>query len=516
METVVTAEPEQRESSQQVSASASADEAQSSSQRVVRGSAWALFGYGVRQVLRLGSNIVLTRLLVPEYFGVMTLVNVFIQGLEMFSDIGIGASVIQNSRGDERQFRNTAWTFQVARGLIMGLVSVAIAWPIALIYGQPLLAQLLPVAGLTAVMSGFNSIDIHTLRRHLQLHRLAILEITSQLMAVCVMCSLAWHYPSVWALMSGPLTYGFVMMVLSYRLCDMPTNRFCWDRECRVQIFRFGKWIFLSTALTFCAIQIDRILLGTLIPMSLLGVYGVAFAIGSLPAALLGSLEGSVMFPVLSRAADQSREVLQHQLMVARGVLLGVGLLMITSVFCTSELFFRSLYNYDFHYAGFLAKQMVPWIWVLVMSNSLIPATLAIGDSRSLAAHNLVKLVATATFCYLGFQIAELSGFMIGLAIGAVAGHVVLQFALYLHGISIFRQDLGFSLSLVVLCGVAQIIEEIVAAYKVRFPISILGETIGLQFFITPLICVPLAWWSLRRLRLLKLLKDDRASAAAV
>ena len=57
--------------------------------------------------MRLISNLILTRLLVPELFGLMALVNTFIQGLFLFSDVGIATSIIRSPRGDDPVFLNT-------------------------------------------------------------------------------------------------------------------------------------------------------------------------------------------------------------------------------------------------------------------------------------------------------------------------------------------------------------------------------------------------------------------------
>src|SRR5688572_30143338 len=86
--------------------------------QAIRGSIWTFAGYGASQVIRLASNLILARLLFPDVFGLMALVNVFIGGLAMFSDIGIGPAIIQNKRGNERTFLNTAWTIQIGRGLM--------------------------------------------------------------------------------------------------------------------------------------------------------------------------------------------------------------------------------------------------------------------------------------------------------------------------------------------------------------------------------------------------------------
>jgi O-antigen/teichoic acid export membrane protein len=80
--------------------------------------AWAILSHGGGQIVRLASNLIVTRLLFTEYFGLMALVNVFLLGLELFSDIGIGPALVQSKR-DDPDFVNTVWTMQVVRGLAL-------------------------------------------------------------------------------------------------------------------------------------------------------------------------------------------------------------------------------------------------------------------------------------------------------------------------------------------------------------------------------------------------------------
>src|ERR1700687_1974213 len=150
----------------------------------IRGSVWTMGGYAAGQFLRLAGNIVLTRLLFPAVFGEMALVFIFIQGLAMFSDVGTGPAIIQNARGEDPSFLNTAWTIQCARGAILWLASWAIAWPLAAFYGQPSLRWLVPAAGFTALLGGVACLAMHALQRHLKLERLTIVELASQLVGI--------------------------------------------------------------------------------------------------------------------------------------------------------------------------------------------------------------------------------------------------------------------------------------------------------------------------------------------
>ena len=87
--------------------------------RAARSSAAIVMGHAGLQLLRMGSNLVLTRLLFPEAFGLMALVYVLMTGLEMLSDVGVEPCIVQHQRGRDRVFLDTGWTGQVARGFAL-------------------------------------------------------------------------------------------------------------------------------------------------------------------------------------------------------------------------------------------------------------------------------------------------------------------------------------------------------------------------------------------------------------
>uniref|UniRef100_UPI00261A665C oligosaccharide flippase family protein n=1 Tax=uncultured Roseobacter sp. TaxID=114847 RepID=UPI00261A665C len=119
--------------------------------RVIRGTMMTMVNFGGSKALRLLSNLILTRILFPEAFGMMALITVFIGALEMFSDMGIRASIIQSKRGYESNYLNTAWTVQILRGILLYVAALFLAAPAARFYEEPLLAELLPVATFSVV-----------------------------------------------------------------------------------------------------------------------------------------------------------------------------------------------------------------------------------------------------------------------------------------------------------------------------------------------------------------------------
>lgn len=272
-------------------------------------------GYGASQVVRLASNLILTRILFPAVFAEMALVNTFMVGLQMFSDVGTGPAIVQSRRGDDPGFLNTAWTIACIRGIAVWLVTWIIARPVASFYGQPLLAWLIPAAGFSAVILGFESTSFHTMRRHLRLGRLTVIDLASQVVATTVTVLLAWadrvifgpnHPGAVWAMVAGGLVWSLTRMVLSYAILPGIRHRFLLEPAARRSLFEFGRWVFLSSLLTFLAAQSDRLAFGKLIPLELFGVYAVASMLAALPTQIVLRLGSAVIFPAFSRIAGRS------------------------------------------------------------------------------------------------------------------------------------------------------------------------------------------------------------------
>ena len=163
--------------------------------RAARATFWTVIDYGCSMALRVVNSLVLTRLLMPESFGLMTLVTTLVVGISLISDIGLGPSVIQNPRGDDPVLLNTVWTLQVLRGLGIFVVSLILAWPMSLIYHEPRLMALLPALGFNVVISSFNSTNLLSMSRHMGVRRVFLLDITTQIFTLLVTAGCALVYP---------------------------------------------------------------------------------------------------------------------------------------------------------------------------------------------------------------------------------------------------------------------------------------------------------------------------------
>ncbi|MCO5762396.1 MAG: polysaccharide biosynthesis protein [Gammaproteobacteria bacterium] len=400
-------------------------------QLAVRGAFWTLTGYGLSQILRLGSNLVLAWLLFPEAFGLMALVTVFLQGLQMTSDIGLGPSIIQNKQGTDPVFLRTAWTLQILRGLLLWLIAWLLAQPVADFFAANdpmagMLADILPIIGLTALIDGFASTGIHLLNRQLAMARLVALDLLSSLISYAVIILWAWLSPEIWAIVAGGLTYSLVRTLLSHVWNPGVRDRLGWDGDAFRELFHFGRWVFLSTLVTFLARNLDRLMLGKFVAMTQLGIYSLAMTFAQVAIQVAVQLSAKVLFPLLSRLQDDPERLVNACLRARRPVL------WLSGAFCSgfaliAPLFFDTLYDDRYAEAGTLAQWLSLYVWTHILLVSMDRIPLSLGQPRALFIANLATTL-TLPLALPGYWYLGLPGFILGMTLANLValGYLIL------------------------------------------------------------------------------------------
>ncbi|MCK6549556.1 oligosaccharide flippase family protein [Myxococcota bacterium] len=427
--------------------------------RTLSSSLTTLAGTGGGTVIRLASNLILTRLLFPEFFGIMAIVNLVLIGLMMVSDLGTRVSVVQNPRGDEPDFLNTAWTVEILRGTLLFLIGSAVAYPAAKFYGHDELMWLIPASAINPLILGFQSTKIYQMQRHISLGRNVAIDIFSQLVGFAVTVSHAYVYRSVYSLVTGPAATSVTKALLTHfmlpkQVPDVRTgkpvalvdNHFRWEPGAANALIRTGRWIFVSTMITFVAQRIDTMMLGKLMPADTFGVYGIAMILATLPMNFAGPVVNFVLLPALADAHRQSHDVLIQRLTRARRIVMPAGLFAILGVALFAPAFFGLLYDHRYHDAGWIAQLYMVMTWFQFETESFGRALQARDDSRTIALSNLTRTIVGAAGCYFGFQLDGLAGALVGTGLGAASGYLVIYVALKKLDLSDGAADLRYTL----------------------------------------------------------------------
>ncbi len=409
--------------------------------QALKGTVYILGYYGIALGLRMVSSVVLARLLSPEFFGLMTLLTTVLVGLNLFSHIGLEDSVIQNPRGDDPVFLNTAWTLQALRGTGLWLMTILLAWPVARFYHESRMITLFPALGFGCVLAGFVSPSLLNLARHMGVGKTSMLELLGLIVYFVVTVVWALIDPSLWALVGGRLASEVARTSASYFVIPDFRPKFVLDKECVLTMLHFGKWILIGTALTFLATQSDRLILGKLVSINELGVYGIAFALSDLPRQIIGMFCTRVGFPFISRFAQQPRQEYRAVFLKYRLPVLAVGALGLILVVCTGDQFVLHFYDRRYRDATWMVGILAIGLWHTTLYSTISPAIFALSKAHYNAAANLAYCLCLFTLIPLGFHFFGILGAVVAVAVGDLPVYFVTLYAAYREKVGTLLQD---------------------------------------------------------------------------
>lgn len=420
--------------------------------QVARGAGWSFLGYGAAQVLKLVSTLVMTRLLSPDAFGRMALVQGFIQAFWMFSDIGVGPCLIQNKKGASPAFLNTAWTMALVRGFLLWVVATAFAVPFASMYEDGLLAYLIPAAALVSVLAGFDSTKLIMQNRELALGRLTLIDLLSQGAGLVVMIVWGLFHPTAWALVAGQIATAIVKLWMSHAFLPGVKNRLRWDKSAARTLFSFGKWVFVSTSLMFLSNYTDRLIFGKMVDLRMLGIYSVAASLANIPIMLVGLLSQRLLFPLFSIVHNEGSGLRSTYLRV-RWVILLVTAWGISGLLAGGPTALRLICPPKYHDGGWIVQLLALGGLFYAIESTNGAALLARGKPQWGAAVNVAKILAMAAIVYPSWKLWGFPGAVASFSATNLARYAVSLIGIRKEGLGGLAHDLGI-LALVLLSSV--------------------------------------------------------------
>ena len=402
--------------------------------RALRGTAASLSLSIGEHGLRFVSNLVLTRILFPEAFGLMAIVHAILIGVELLSDFGARSIVIQSPRGDDADFLNTVWTLKCVRGLILWLAICATAPFFADLYDQQMLAQILPVAGVSVLVAGaFPSKEL-SVSRHMKLGRYAAVKLVAQFIGLCGTALLAWKLETVWALALGLSLRSVIDLMMFQRFLPGLRNRFCLERESLLEIFSFGKYLYLNAIAIYVTSHSDRAILGLFIPIDILGLYNIAFALTSLPFLLAQNIIISVIFPLYRMRHPLDAPGNRKKVVKARRLVSLLTLSGLCSLAFIGPWLIELLYDDRYILSGAVSVLLCLGLVPSVALYGTLYAAVAKGDTFRFMVLNAVTAACQGVLLYLAVQSYGLVGAPFAIGLAPLVTYPLLAYFLRMYG----------------------------------------------------------------------------------
>lgn len=259
------------------------------------------------QGVKLIVELVLARILLPEDYGLIALVTVFIQILNVFVDSGLGNALIQKKDADDLDF-STVFYFNIVWCLILYLLLFATAPFFASFYGKAELIPVLRVLGLQVIISGIKNVQQAYVSRTMQFKRFFYATLAGTIGAAFVGIFLAYRGFGVWALVCQQLFNVLVDTIVLWTTVKWrPKKMFSFARL--RGLFNYGWKLLASSLLETLYTEITQLVIGKLYSSSDLAFYNRGKQFPNLIVTNINTSIDSVLLPTMSKEQDNKYRV---------------------------------------------------------------------------------------------------------------------------------------------------------------------------------------------------------------
>lgn len=263
------------------------------------GARWMVVQFGGARIVTFLVFLVLARLLDPEDFGLVAIATVFVALLQLLVEGGFSQAIIQRVDVERGHLDTVFWT-SVLTGLALAGGLALAAGPISRLFGEPLLAQILPVLAIGLVLGALGSTQGAQLRRALRFGPLGVRALVSNLVAGAAGVGLAVAGAGVWALVAQFLVLSAVQTTLLWGLGGWRPG-LAVSRRHFTDIFAFSRNTLGNRVLAFADKRSDDLLIGAILGPITLGLYAVAYRLLTSIMDVLTSTLLGVAFPVFAK-----------------------------------------------------------------------------------------------------------------------------------------------------------------------------------------------------------------------
>ena len=279
-----------------------ADEHKNLGQRLTRGAAWMSSIRVVMRLIGLLNMVILARLLVPEDFGTVAMAMIIIGLLDSISNFSFGLALIRDQKAGRGHY-DTVWTLGVIRGIVLAILLLLLADPVAAFFDAAELTQIIYFLAALTFIEGFRNSGVINFHKDLRFDKEFRFVVGRKVATFAATVVLAIVWRNYWALVGGIAVGRVLAVILSY---TMQPYRPRFSLSEWHDLFHFSKWLLIKNIIGAVTDRMEHFIVGKLIGAHTLGVYSLADDLSRLPMTLLQWPIGVSLYPGFAKVADNA------------------------------------------------------------------------------------------------------------------------------------------------------------------------------------------------------------------
>jgi lipopolysaccharide exporter len=379
------------------------------------------FAFAMQALIRLVSSLVLTRVLLPEAYGTITILVSILYVIGNILDTNVTLFVVRDKNAEQPRYLNTAWTMRLIRSVVSGSVLFVCAPLIATkIYDLPALTLPLRVFSLWFLIDGFESMAFALAIRRKQARLQMYSELAASVLSTAFSIAYCYRYHTFWGMAFGMLLNRLIMTLLSHRLYRDSRPRLLIDLAAAREILVYSKFTVPSSFLTLGLNQFDKIVFLRLFDLRLLGLYGLAGNIAGSVETLISKISQAVLYP---RCAHNFRENpdTAKQRYYTENTRLFAGILAMPAAICgAAHLIITLLYDSRYSEAGSVLQALAFRAVLLSLASPAEDLLISAGQFHVILVGNVLRAAWIILGSLLGYYFLGFLGFVYGLSLSGL------------------------------------------------------------------------------------------------
>jgi len=307
--------------------------------KIFGGVVWNFTGLMIDNGLRMIVKLILARLLLPEDFGIIGFAVLFMGIINIFSDLGMSAALIQRKDTELKPIDyDTAFWVGIGWGLFLAIVLTFIITPISVnFFNEPRLNSILPVLSISLIIGPLSTIHIVNITREMDFKRIVVPQNVSHVAAAIIAIVMAFMGFGVWSLVfQRLLAVFFLVLIYTFESTWRPQMRF--SKVSFKKIFNFGIYTTGTSIFNYLTGNIDYLLIGKMLGAQPLGIYSLAYNVTYIIRSQIMNVTNKVFFPVYSKIQNDSEKIKRYYFKIIKYNCIVIYPIMIALIFFAKPL----------------------------------------------------------------------------------------------------------------------------------------------------------------------------------
>jgi O-antigen/teichoic acid export membrane protein len=284
--------------------------------KTISGIKWTLVTSIVQRVISFGTTIVLARILSPADFGLFALAFVMIDGFGVFKSLGFDSALVRR-KDDIEKACNTAFFLIPAMGMTLFVILFFFAPIGAKFLNNSQVTPIIRTLALIFVITTFGKVPQTILYRDMKFKYKSIAEVSGLIVYSSTALVLALNGFGVWSLVVAYVLRNLIQISIEWHFSGWKP-KFEFDKAIAWDMFHFGKFISLGAIIGFLSSNLDNILIGKLLGVTMLGYYAIAMNMATFLSQYFLNKIGFIMYPAYSKIQDDLEDAKRVMLKALR------------------------------------------------------------------------------------------------------------------------------------------------------------------------------------------------------